>query len=148
MADPFSCPDAFAESLEVQGAASQRGFDWPDVSGVLDKVEEEVREIREALAQGDVDHARRELGDLLLITVNLSRFLGQHPGEALHEATQRFLTRFRRLESLLAARSRQVEDCSLEELDAVWNEVKRCTEPHNQKPLDKHGDHRANSTFH
>ncbi len=67
--------DSLSYSLRVQSAASSEGFDWSHIDGVLDKVAEELGEIREALEQGDVAHARKELGDLLLIAFNLARFL-------------------------------------------------------------------------
>ncbi|MBI2433550.1 MAG: hypothetical protein HYV26_11830 [Candidatus Hydrogenedentes bacterium] len=83
-----------------------------------------MREIREAVAADDFDHARRELGDLLLITVNLARFLDTDPAEALRAATARFSARFSALKREVAREGRTVEACTLEELDAVWNRIK------------------------
>lgn len=116
--------DALLESLEIQGAASREGFDWPAVAGVLDKVEEEIAEIREALAAGDVAHARRELGDLLLVAVNLGRFLGADPAAELRSATRRFANRFDHLKTALAADGKSIADCTLDELEDCWQRIK------------------------
>ena len=116
--------DALKTSWQIQEAASALGFDWPDVTGVLDKVDEEAREIREALNAGDTAQARRELGDLLLAAVNLARFLEIDPAQALHHANDRFSMRFEALRQELAREGRRIETCTLDELDAVWNRVK------------------------
>lgn len=139
--------DAFEESLAIQGTASALGFDWPDVYGVLDKVQEELDEIREALGQDDAAHAQRELGDLLLATVNLSRFLGMHPGEALHVANTRFEARFSCVKFLLAGQGKRAEECTLEELDAVWDQVKALPPQEVAKVLDRGRIHEANSSL-
>jgi ATP diphosphatase len=116
--------DAFRRSLHVQSEASAQGFDWPDVAGVLDKVQEELDEIRAALSQGDAVHARKELGDLLLASVNLARFLGTDPAEALHRSTDRFHLRVLRVCELLRATGVAPRECTLEALDRVWIEAK------------------------
>jgi ATP diphosphatase len=116
--------DALEYSRRIQAAASDEGFDWPDVSGVLDKVEEEIREVRHALAAGDEAHARRELGDLLLITVNLARFLGADPREALIGATDRFENRFQQLKFFLQSDGKMIRECAPEALEAAWQRVK------------------------
>jgi uncharacterized protein YabN with tetrapyrrole methylase and pyrophosphatase domain len=116
--------DAIDHSLSVQAQASALGFDWPDAKGVLEKIEEETREIQAALEAEDAEQARRELGDLLLASVNLSRFLGVHPAEALRQATNRFSTRFEALKIEVERQGKKLETCSLEELDEVWNHVK------------------------
>ena len=117
--------DPLSESRTLQEAVSAKGFDWPDVSGVLDKVAEELEEIREALREGDPVHARAELGDLLLATVNLSRFLQADPGEELRNAGARFSKRFALLEQELEREHIEINSCSLEFLDARWAKVKR-----------------------
>jgi len=116
--------DPLQESLAIQSAASAEGFDWATVGGVLDKVEEEVLEIREALAGGDAAHARRELGDLLLVVVNLARFLGADPGEELRTATRRFSNRFEHLKAALASDGRNIKNCTEPELESCWQQVK------------------------
>lgn len=117
-------PDAIDHSLEIQAQASSLGFDWPDAVGVLEKIEEEAREIRAALDEQDLAQAQRELGDLLLAAVNLSRFLGIHPALALQQATHRFSARFLALENELQRQGKNIEACSLHELEEVWNHVK------------------------
>jgi ATP diphosphatase len=121
--------DPLSESHALQEAASAKGFDWPDVSGVLDKVAEELEEIRDALREGDPAHARCELGDLLMATVNLSRFLDADPGEELHKAGARFGERFALLEEELEEESIEMKSCTLEFLDARWAKVKRKLDP-------------------
>ncbi|MBL7645164.1 MAG: hypothetical protein JNK74_03130 [Candidatus Hydrogenedentes bacterium] len=121
---PCDPPDALIASLCVQASASAEGFDWPDVAGVLDKVEEEIGEIRHALAAGDAPHARKELGDLLLISVNLARFLGADPREELLSATARFSNRYSFLKKSLAGEGKSVGDCDLEALERRWQQVK------------------------
>lgn len=120
-ADTF---DVLVESWNIQEEASSRGFDWPDISGVFDKVEEELREIREAWALCDREEAGKELGDLLFAMVNLARFVGRDPRSALHETNVRFTRRFDLLKEEVARRGMVMEECTLEELDRVWEHVK------------------------
>ncbi len=117
--------DVLHASWSIQDAVSARGFDWPDIGGVFDKVAEELREIRDAHAADDMDHARRELGDLLFAAVNLARFLDVHPNDALEAANVRFQRRFALLEQELERDGIRMETCSLAELDVVWEHVKR-----------------------
>ena len=116
--------DAFTHSLRVQGAASAEGFDWDHVDGVLKKVEEELGEIRAAIADKDEAHARRELGDLLLIAVNLARFLGASPSKELRRATHRFEVRFSRMKNALASDGKSLGTCPLDELEGYWQRIK------------------------
>ena len=116
--------NALGASRAIQSDASALGFDWPGVSGVLDKVREEVAEIEEAARAGDLEHARCELGDLLFATVNLARFLDGDPGEELHKANLRFVERFDMLKEEIAHEGRAIADCTLAELDVVWERVK------------------------
>ena len=117
--------DALHASWSIQEAVSAHGFDWPDIGGVFDKVAEELREVRDAHAGDDMDHARRELGDLLFAAVNLARFLDVHPNDALAGANARFQRRFALLEQELEREGIRMEACSLAELDVVWERVKR-----------------------
>lgn len=116
--------DAFRYSLQHQSEASAQGFDWPGVTGVLDKIGEELGEIRDAVAAGDAAHARRELGDLLLAAVNAARFLGADPACELEAATDRFSKRVAAAVALLRASGRTPIACAIDELDAAWNAVK------------------------
>ncbi len=117
--------DSLKTSWGIQDEASALGFDWPDITGVFAKVREELGEIEAAWHAGDRPHARLELGDLLFATVNLARFLDADPGEALDRANRRFTGRFDALKEILKGEGRSIESCSFEELDAVWDRVKK-----------------------
>lgn len=121
-------PDDGSGALEmswaIQERVSKRGFDWPDISGVLAKVREELGEVEQALEAGDAEGAKRELGDLLFATVNLARFLDADPASALERANGRFLRRFALLDAELDRSGRRMEACTLAELDEVWEGVK------------------------
>ena len=112
------------KSWSIQSDVSARGFDWPDISGVFAKVREELAEIEHAWTTGDREHAKRELGDLLFAAVNLARFLDADPSAELDHANGRFLRRFMLLEQELTREGRRVEQCTLAELDAVWDRIK------------------------
>ena len=99
------------------------GFDWPDVSGALDKLSEETAELKAAIA-GDGDPAE-ELGDLLFAAVNAARFLKVDPEDALQAASDKFAARFRRVEELADQRGQTMDKLSLAELDGLWNEVQQ-----------------------
>jgi len=107
---------------KVQKKAAKAGFDWPDVAGALDKLEEETGELREACAAGA--GVKEELGDLLFSAVNASRFLGVDPEEALTAATDKFIRRFRYIEQRAGEEGRRLEEMTLPEMDALWEEAK------------------------
>lgn len=116
--------DALRDSWEIQENASALGFDWPDISGVFDKVQEELGEVRHAWDAGDREHARRELGDLLFATVNLARFLDADAGAELARANERFTKRFTLLKEEAQRQGLILQHCSLKELDVIWEMVK------------------------
>ena len=107
---------------KVQKKARKAGFDWPDVSGALDKLSEELEELKTAAAEGT--NVAEELGDLLFSAVNAARFLKVDPEDALNGATDKFISRFRKVEAQAAAQGKAMEDMSLEELDALWERAK------------------------
>jgi tetrapyrrole methylase family protein/MazG family protein len=115
---------ALHRAHKIQDKASKVGFDWPDSRGVLDKIEEELSEVRQAMASGDKDAAGEEIGDLLFAVAKLSRFLGHPPEEALHQTIRKFERRFIRMEQWLADEGKTVESCGLAELEALWNKAK------------------------
>jgi ATP diphosphatase len=104
-------------AYRYQDRAAGVGFDWPDLAGPLDKLEEEVREARV--------HPAEEIGDVLFAAVNVARKAGVHPTAALRQATEKFRARFRRIEQLAAERGVDVHTAGLKALDALWDEVKR-----------------------
>lgn len=107
---------------KVQKKAKKAGFDWPDISGALDKLSEELNELKQAVAEGT--NVEEELGDLLFSAVNVSRFLKVDPEVALGKATDKFIDRFRKVEAQAAAQNRSMEGMSLEELDKLWEHAK------------------------
>ncbi len=109
---------------KIQRKAAKVGFNWPSVDGVLAKIEEELAEVRQALRDEDEQAISEEIGDLLFSVVNLSRFRRHSAEELLHNTIKKFERRFVRIESLLEAEGRRPEDCSLEELDRLWDHVK------------------------
>lgn len=124
--------DPFGRALVAQGGAARVGFDWPDIAGVFDKLDEEIAEIKTAIDVDDGLHAQRELGDLLFTVVNLARFLNADPARELDAATETFLKRFLHLQTELQRTNRRIEDCSICELDVVWEQVKKSA-PFTQK---------------
>ncbi len=122
--------DAVARTLpalwraeKMKKKAAKVGFDWKDVSGALDKLSEELDELRRAALEGDGDPAE-ELGDVLLAAVSVGRFLEADPEEALHDACDKFSARFRKTEELTAARGLKMDELSEQELTGLWREAK------------------------
>ncbi len=115
---------ALIECEKIQDRAAQHGFDWPDLPPVFAKVLEELDEVKEAWQSGDQAHIQEEVGDLLLIAVNLARHLKVNPEIALKESTKKFSKRFQYIEQQVGISGRQLLDCELAELDAFWNEAK------------------------
>jgi tetrapyrrole methylase family protein/MazG family protein len=107
----------------VQKNAAKVGFDWPDDDGAMEKLGEELGELREAVQTGEVTF--EELGDVLFSAVNTARHLGIDPEEALTASTEKFIRRFSGLENAAAQRGLKLEDMSLEEMDRLYEEQKR-----------------------
>ena len=108
---------------KVQKKAKKAGFDWPDISGALDKLSEELEELKTAAAQGT--NVAEELGDLLFSAVNVSRFLKVDCEDALNQATDKFIGRFRKVEE--QAGERPMTEMTLAELDQLWERAKETT---------------------
>ena len=115
---------ALIRSRKVQKKAADYGFDWSEVSGALDKVSEELVEVSDAIAEGDQAHIDEELGDLLFAVVNVSRFTHTDAEQALTAATDKFAARFIVCEKLAQERGIDMKQCTLEELDKLWDEAK------------------------
>lgn len=127
------------QARALTARASEVGFDWPNVRGVQDKVDEELRELRAALADGEgPERVEAELGDLLLALTNLSRFVGVDPQAALSGALARFRTRFAGMEAALAQAGLRIQEQPLETLEELWQHQKRAasgTAPGTTGPL-------------
>ena len=121
---PKSAP-ALIQATRAGEKASAVGFDWPDAKGPRDKVNEELRELDEAIAGGDRDAMTHELGDVLFALCNLSRKLGLDPEAALRASSRRFAQRFAHVERTLESRGKQVREATAEEQDVLWEEAKR-----------------------
>ncbi len=107
---------------KVQKKAKKAGFDWDSVEGALAKVDEEAGELRQAIREGG--DVAEELGDLLFAAVNVSRFIGVDSEMALHAASEKFISRFAKVEALAAAQGRDMKDMTLAQLDGLWEQAK------------------------
>lgn len=116
---------ALMRAGKLQKRAARVGFDWPDVSHVLDKLAEESAELVAARDSADPAAIADEFGDLLFVVVNLGRHLGVDPEAALRGTNAKFTRRFRAIEAALAAAGRTPADATLDEMDAIWTAVKR-----------------------
>jgi tetrapyrrole methylase family protein/MazG family protein len=117
---PAALP-ALSQAQEYQDRAARVGFDWPEITGVLDKIGEEVREVQ---AASDAVALEAELGDLMFSLVNLSRWRNLDAESALRAANQRFRRRFRDIEASAQRQGRRLSELSLQEMDALWNQAK------------------------
>jgi tetrapyrrole methylase family protein / MazG family protein len=117
---PYTLP-ALARSQKIQQRVRRIGFDWPDIGGVMAKLDEEVEELKRAASPAE---QMAELGDVLFVLVNWASWLGVDAETALREANLRFSRRFERLEQLAAERGLQLDKLGLDGLDQLWNEAK------------------------
>ena len=115
---------ALMRAVKLQKRAARVGFDWPDISMVVDKIVEEARELSEAQDENDHAHLAEEYGDLLFVIANLGRHLKIDPEEALRSANNKFTRRFRFIEAELEKREKSPEDSDLKEMDALWDAAK------------------------
>lgn len=120
---PIALP-ALARASKLGKRASGVGFDWPEVSGVRDKVDEELAELEAARSSGDPEAVREELGDLLFSVANLARHLGVDAEQALTAANAKFERRFRGMEAAVADTDADLPDLSLADLEALWQRQK------------------------
>jgi len=121
---PVALP-ALIRAQEVGGKAAHVGFDWPDLSSVVAKLDEERRELEAAVAGQDPEAAARELGDVLLTATSVARHLGISAEDALREATLRFEQRLRAVEAAARERGTALGDLAPAELDRLWQQAKR-----------------------
>lgn len=124
--------DSVARSLpalwrcdKIQTKAAKTGFEWPDVHAALDKVDEETRELRAAVASGDTEAIGDELGDLLFAAVKVARFAGVDPEQAAHAACEKFIRRFSAMETAAANDGTALEQCTLAQMLSLWQQAKQ-----------------------
>lgn len=115
---------ALMRATKLQKKAADVGFDWNDVSGALDKLQEEIDELRQAVENKDSQNMNEELGDVLFSAVNVSRFIKSDAEEALTAASDKFLARFTTVEKLAQERGVDMKSSTIEELDKLWDEAK------------------------
>lgn len=115
---------ALMRATKLQKKAADVGFDWSEVTGALDKLEEEIGELRQAISNNNKENMAEELGDILFSAVNVSRFIKTDAEEALTAASDKFLSRFTEVEKLAAERNVDMKSVGIDELDKLWDEAK------------------------
>lgn len=126
---PVSLP-ALIKAIRIQDKVKGVGFDWDDIRDVEAKVREELSELEEAVAQSDAEAIADELGDVLFSLVNYSRFLHVNPEDALERTNRKFLSRFRLMETLIAAEGKELGAMDLAEMDVYWEQAKAALRNH------------------
>ncbi|PYS39937.1 MAG: nucleoside triphosphate pyrophosphohydrolase [Acidobacteria bacterium] len=124
---------AIHEAHQISSRAARVGFDWPDVDGIFEKLQEEVRELKEVISSGGGETRRErledEIGDILFVIVNIARYLKIDSESALKRANRKFKVRFRYMENELARQGKNLEQTSLQEMEALWQKAKAETIP-------------------
>ncbi|HPH84497.1 MAG TPA: nucleoside triphosphate pyrophosphohydrolase [Ferruginibacter sp.] len=121
---PASLP-SMVKAMRLQDKSKQVGFEWENTGQVWDKVQEELNELQVAIASGNKDDMEDELGDVFFSLVNFARFLQLDAENALERTNKKFISRFTRMEEAAALENRFLHDMSLEEMDALWNKIKK-----------------------
>jgi tetrapyrrole methylase family protein/MazG family protein len=116
---------ALMRAQKIQHKAAKAGFDWDNADGAFDKLDEEINELKIAMAHGDKSEIEDEFGDVLFSCVNISRFLKVDSEEALTAATDKFLERYIEVEKLAKESGVDMKEASIEELDALWDRAKK-----------------------
>lgn len=116
---------ALLKAFRLGEKASRVNFDWPDANGIIDKLNEEICELKEAQAEKKPEAIEHEFGDILFTLANAGRFLNVNPEEALRKTTNRFIKRFQWMEDELENRGESMKDKSAAELDELWNKAKK-----------------------
>jgi tetrapyrrole methylase family protein/MazG family protein len=112
-------------AYQLTKIASQAGFDWPNIAGVLKKLDEEIEEFKEALSLRNRRRIMEELGDLLFVLTNIARFLHINPEEALRRTLEKFTMRFHYIETSLRKKGKSLHESNLIEMDRLWEEAKK-----------------------
>ena len=116
---------ALIRAEKVQKKAKAAGFDWDSVDGAIDKVYEELDEIKTAIKNDDKENISEDFGDVLFLVVNMGRFLKVDPEISLTDATNKFIARFVKMEKLATSKGKMIDEMSLSELDELWDEIKK-----------------------
>ena len=116
---------ALYRAFQMTAKASRVGFDWPALDNIIDKLEEEAAELKDARMCANQERIADEMGDLLFVVVNIARFLGVDPETALERSNRKFESRFRHIETAVKQQGRELKDASLKEMDDLWNEAKK-----------------------
>jgi len=134
---PRSMP-ALLKAYAIQERAAKVGFDWEkgNLDPIWAKIDEEIRELRKALDEGDAGEVKEEIGDLLFAVVNLSRHIGVNPEEALQGANEKFSARFRFIEESVEGKGRSFDEYSLDELETLWQSAKKAQRTKGRPILD------------
>lgn len=120
---PPSMP-ALVKALRLQEKTKTVGFEWENTGQVREKVEEEMRELYEAVAEGNQDEVEAEMGDVFFALINYARFVKVDPELALERTNKKFIRRFKRVEEMAAEEGKSLHDMTLWEMDTLWNKVK------------------------
>lgn len=115
---------ALMRAEKLQKRAARVGFDWPDLDGVFEKIDEETQELKDAIKSGNTDDIEDEMGDLIFAVTNLARKTGIDPEKALRRTNSKFSKRFRFIEAQAKAQGRNVSEMDLEEMEALWQAAK------------------------
>ncbi|MBN1224112.1 MAG: nucleoside triphosphate pyrophosphohydrolase [Candidatus Aminicenantes bacterium] len=115
---------ALHAAYQIGLRASSFGFDWKDARDAFHKVKEEIGELEKAISEGDDDAVLQEMGDVFFAMANVSRLLGLNPEISLKKANDKFMKRFLRIEQKLREKGKSLEETDLEEMDAIWKQVK------------------------
>lgn len=121
---PVALP-ALIKALRLQEKAKQTGFEWDHIGQVWDKVQEESNELQQAISAQNQEEIEGEFGDLLFSLVNYARFLRVDPEQALEKTNRKFTQRYTEMESRALQMNRNLQDMTLEEMDAIWNQIKK-----------------------
>ncbi len=116
---------ALLKAMRVQERASRVGFDWESPEDVFEKVEEEIEELKNTVKEGRREDIEEEFGDLLFSLVNLSRFIGVNPEDALRKTVSKFIRRFRYIEDRAKEEGKDLSSLTLQQMDSLWEEAKR-----------------------
>ena len=121
---PKSLP-ALVKALRIQEKVKKVGFEWDTKQQVWEKVEEELGELKEAIEEGNQLNINKEYGDVLFSLVNYARFINVDPENALELTNKKFTQRFQKMEDIAQKEGKRLHDMSLQEMDVIWNEVKK-----------------------